>query len=694
MKTDKLFKAMQACDLQIRESQRAMMQAIETTIAQGKIACIEAPTGVGKTLAYLLTALNNKTKDESVVVSTATVALQEQIISKDVPLAEKILGRKIKAAIAKGRRRYVCLSRLFHQDQYSDDQKASSVFLKLQAAFEKKAWDGEKESIPRKTTADNWYKISTDSYGCAGGRCNYIDQCPFFLARKVIDTAEVVISNHSLLLSDLELGGGVILPPLDRSLLVIDECHQLAERATDFFALQASVIRSTDWINHFSKSLNTFKTQITLDDAVYQHIQDTIKALVTSLQDVKIYFDSLPLAFDDNKMRITSVDKDLIDLAETLIHFADQFSQCCERVLEKLDSTLELLQDTDKARAEIVASSVASVQFILSRSENLAQTWQHIIRDKDDFGVPIAKWVEKKKTKADPFAALDDDYTCHAAPINASKKLKSLLWNKATLSVILCSATIRSLGTFNDYIRRAGLKHDKRLVTLALESPFDYQKSLFYIPVMKHAPASSPQDVYLQECADLIAQLYLPFVGTLVLFSSRYAMEEVHRMLPEDVQQLVKLQGDTGKAKLIKEHKKHVDKKQTSLLFGLASFAEGLDLPGNYCQHVIIHKVPFSVPSDPIELTRSEWLKSHNLNAFKLVALPRASLKLIQFAGRLIRQETDRGIVTMLDKRLLTKYYGKELMRGLPPFQRLLGAEIDRLKADEMVKMLYDVRQQ
>jgi len=680
---------MQACDLQPRESQYEMMRCIEETINQRRIACIEAPTGVGKTLAYLLTALENKTKDEVIIISTATIALQEQILYLDMPKVEKILGRKVKSAMAKGRRRYTCISRLFNFDQYHAEDIMPESFAKLQEAFENDKWDGEKESLPRRLTNRDWQKISTDSHGCAGGRCNYIDQCPFFIARKDIELAEVIVTNHSLLLSDLELGGGVILPKLDNAIVIIDECHHLAEKATNFFALQAAVMGSTDWINHLSKSINAIKLQIKLDDKFVTNLQTNIKALVASLHDVKLFIDENSKDFEKDRLRIKKTSEELVDLAKTLIHFADQFSQACESITQKLENALELLHSSDKDRADMLSSQISTMQFILSRSENLAQTWQHMIKDVDNFGVPVAKWIEKKKTKSDAFSSMEDDYTCHASPINASEKLKSLFWNKIKLSVILCSATIKSLGNFNDYVRKAGLKNDKRLTTLALTSPFDYKKSLLFIPEMKNEPNYAGQAKHLQECADIISKLYLPSSGTLVLFTSIYAMEEVQRLLPEEIQSHIIMQGDTGKSKLIEEHKEKVDKGTTSVLFGLASFAEGLDLPGKYCQHVIIHKLPFAVPSDPIELTRSEWLESHKLNPFKLVTLPYASLKLTQFAGRLIRKEDDYGIVTILDKRLLTKFYGKLLISSLPPFQQMLNNDISTLKSSELVEALF-----
>jgi ATP-dependent DNA helicase DinG len=298
---------------------------------------------------------------------------------------------------------------------------------------------------------------------------------------------------------------------------------------------------------------------------------------------------------------------------------------------------------------------------------------------------PMACWFEACETRD------GEDYTLHTSPINVSEAMQALFWNKVEQSVVLCSATLRSMGKFDDFLRKLGLKNNTRVRCEQLSSPFFYQHSVLFVPMMRYEPSQINQTEHLQEMVELLPQFILPHSGTLVLFTSRQAMWCVFKQLDLALQNDILLQDDYSKIALIQRHKKQIDSGARSIIFGLASFAEGIDLPGKYCEHVIIQKIPFLVPSDPIAKTRSEWLKKHRKDAFQLVTLPETSTKLAQYVGRLLRHEEDRGIVTILDKRLYSKQYGQSLLENMPAFTRLLRYSAQEFLQHDFVRCFYSL---
>jgi ATP-dependent DNA helicase DinG len=664
----KLKQTLAGLKLEQRDSQLEMFSACTKAIAHNTLLCVEAPTGIGKTLAYCLAALSSKTKDETVIISTATVALQDQLLHSDVPLLEKILNRKIKAAIAKGRRRYVCHARVFQQNLFQLEENHSDIDDKLQNLLNKNQWAGDRDSLDLSVSPKDWQRFSTDRNGCTGGRCAYFEECAFFKARRAMETAELVITNHNLLLSDLELGGGVLLPETKSSIYILDECHHIPDKATDFFALQAALMRSTDWINTLNRNFLNASPLLKLSVDKTERVQAVTKSLVAHLTQMHRYLSDQPHLFDNNVYHITQVSDAFEALIKPIIHDADQISQQLEQLHQALENAFELCDKNAKEKQDSLSNLIASTEFTLDRAENLALSWQSVLQEKDPEGIPIARWVEKKPFHGDE--SLEFDFTCHASPINASQKLRDILWKNISHGAILCSATIRSLGSFKHFLRRTGLNKEQRVETLALLSPFDYRASKLVIPFMKHLPTGQSQEKHLNEISDCLPNLLERpnTLGTLVLFTSLKAMNTIYDALPTRLRLQVFMQGEKGKHLLIQKHKRRIDNDKPSILFGLASFAEGLDLPGRYCEHVIIQKIPFVVPSDPIEKTRTLWLEANQLNPFMLSMLPQASTRLTQYVGRLLRRQDDTGQVTILDQRLVSKYYGKQLLDNLPPF--------------------------
>jgi len=265
-------------------------------------------------------------------------------------------------------------------------------------------------------------------------------------------------------------------------------------------------------------------------------------------------------------------------------------------------------------------------------------------------------------------ALVDDDIEVNASPILAASTLRRNLWQRA-YGVLLCSATLTALGRFERLRSRAGLPENTHCQVVP--SPFDYAKAgLLRVPDLKVEPSDSA--AHSAAISAVLPELLEASQGSLVLFSSRRQMQEVFEALPVEFAERILLQGAKSKQKILEAHRERIENGQPSVLFGLASFAEGIDLPGALCEHVVIAKIPFAVPDEPVEATLAEWIKASGGNPFMQISVPDASLKLIQACGRLIRSENDSGTITLLDRRLLTRPYGKAILASLPPFRREL----------------------
>jgi ATP-dependent DNA helicase DinG len=299
-----------------------------------------------------------------------------------------------------------------------------------------------------------------------------------------------------------------------------------------------------------------------------------------------------------------------------------------------------------------------------ARAEANQALWQSFADTKPDPKWPVARWIT--------LVELDEtaDFELVSSPILASQRLRDDLWNRCC-GAVATSATLTALGNFDRFRLRSGTPDDA--IYEVVPSPFDFaQRACLRIPA-KAVDGNQAQE-HTQSILDLLPTLINPNQGTLVLFSSRRQMTEVFEGLAESWQQMILLQGNESKQILLQKHRERLDEQQGSVLFGLASFAEGVDLPGRYCEHVIIAKIPFAVPDDPVEAAMAEWIEAQGGNAFMQIAVPDAAIKLVQACGRLLRTEEDSGTVTVLDRRLVSKRYGKAILNSLPPFRLELNA--------------------
>lgn len=664
--------------LKHRPTQLEMIEKVYQALTHNEIMCIEAPTGTGKTLSYLLASFYAKKKSQKVIISTATIALQEQLIEKDLPLLESVLGEKVRYTSVKGRQNYLCLAKLHQQDEQPDLFATNKTMEYLLNQVNSSFWSGDKETLSQIPADQEWTRFTTDGPGCSGKHCEYFEECYFYKARNKMHSADFIVTNHSMLLSDLELGSGVVLPEPEDVIYLIDECHHLPERSIAHFAKSSLILGATEWINQVNFSIQRAINAKIVDSSWQQKINQCTLALVAQLKQLKSVLDLNTAKFINEIWRVTPEDKQQLEMTQQILSFSRDLNSFCLKVNSDLEEKLELQSNAANEQDELQKQH-AQLKFLLSKVSNFLATWELFCHNQQPKEPPVACWFEK----------LDSDYLCHSSPINVSQELKTLLWDKIKNGALLCSATIRSLGSFNNFQRKTGLKTCESAKTHVVPAIFNYHASLLFVPTMQHEPAGLNQERHRQEALALLPDLILPNSGTLVLFTSRTAMLETFDALPPAITLDILMQGQQSKIRLVEQHKKRIDAGKRSILFGLASFAEGIDLPAEYCQHVIIHKLPFAVPTTPLELTRSEWISQHRLNPFMLSTLPETSIKLTQYAGRLIRQEEDIGIITILDKRLYTKNYGKQLLGNLPPFTQLINASLEKLKNHPTAERLY-----
>lgn len=675
MDINHIAQKMAANGLMLRSAQLTMIEQAYQALSKQKIICLEAPTGTGKTLSYGIAAYLAKSPQQIVIISTASVALQEQLMQKDLPLLGRVLGVEIKAALAKGRRRYICHARLYDEDYQTDFFSKEDYGQRLRTLLEAERWNGDRDQLDFTISDAQWTDFSTDSAGCSGKLCAYFSQCAFYKAKQKWQDSDFVITNHHLLLADLALGGGALLPEREKSLYIIDECHHFPDKALDYFSHSSPLLPSLEWINPL------------LIAAVKQKpLQLFLQELIDELHALQEFLQTHSHRFSEsaNQEKIWRCDeKEALSFDwPARIHQASlKVYTACGQWLQELEEQLKLTVQTPDQQQPL-SKLIAKIGFYYLRAENFYQTLQLFCQRRQENESPLARWFLKN---------FQNEYYCHVAPINVSQTLKNLFWDNLNSGALLCSATLRAMGDFSDFRRRSGLNHHPHLIELALQSNFNYQSSLLFVPKMVSAPQGVEQSAHLEEVCQLLPELFLPKTGTLVLFTSRFAMEQTFKKMAPDLQADILMQGKWGKVQLFQEHRRRIEARSRSIIFGLASFGEGIDLPAELCQHVIIHKLPFAVPTTPVEQTRHEWLTQNQRDPFELSTLPNASIRLAQYVGRLIRQETDRGIISVLDKRIYTKSYGRRLLKNLPAFSHLVDCTILDFKKNPLAASFFDV---
>lgn len=657
-----------------RRGQREMIAAIARALTRDaeRRLVIEAGTGTGKTAAYCLAAIPiGRRLGKTVVISSATVALQEQVVYRDLPDLQETSGLNFTFALAKGRGRYLCLKRLDDQLKYqgaSDaplfhelggvDEARSASYQALLGAFSERRWDGEQDSWPDALDADLWRSVTTDHRGCTNNRCSYFKQCPFFRARNRLDGVDVIVANHDLVLADLSLGGGAVLPEPEDVIYLFDEAHHLPEKTQQHFSNAARIGSAAAWIATVTATLGTMtqrfaRPEVLVDLATraadhgaqveveLRLLAEVAGALEFSPRDDgaaihRFPFGQVPAALSGAAAAALVPFRDLsndIDSAYDRTQQAFQGEISWERGFEAEDWLPVLGQLKTRALA---------IEALL-----------------DDFARPVepgarARWAYRH----------DEDIELVSTPIVPGSLLADALWSRA-YAAVCTSATLTAVGSFQRFLDRSGLAGAE---TLRIPSPFDFPRiATLSVPRMRSEPGDFA--AHSDEVAELLPGLLGGEPSALVLFTSWRQMFAVLDRLDQEFRARLKVQGEAAKQALLDAHRQDVDAGRPSVLFGLASFAEGVDLPDDYCRHVVIVKLPFAVPDDPLDQAMAEWAEHQGRNPFYDISVPDAAQRLVQACGRLIRHEKDWGTITLLDRRIVTRRYGQDLLRSLPPYR-------------------------
>ena len=689
-----------------RASQREMIAAIANAFSRTltreegeeapkregeSIAVIEGPTGVGKSLAYLLAGgIMAQTRGKRLIVSSATVALQEQLVDRDLPFLVEKSGLELTFALAKGRGRYLCPYKLYQLTQNNAQQnllgfeapevlwdskpkpEELNLLRDIADEFSARRFNGDRDTWPEKIDDAIWLKVTNDRHGCLKSACPNRPECPFYLARDVLETVDVVVANHDLLLADISMGGGVILPAPENSFYCIDEAHHLPKKALSRFAAEHSWNIAV-WTLEKLPQL-TGKIAALTDKAELANLADeAATSLLDSLHEWQFHLaeePSLSLGSSENDRRKHNEptwlweDGKIPEGLETTVSNTAIAARSLLKHVIGLNDALSAARREKEQDGALIDRLTSEFGLFIARIEQISAVWDLLSTVPIEGEEPLAKWITRR-------ADDKNDYIFNASPISSASHLANSLWRRAA-GAVLTSATLQSLGSFNLILRQTGLLWLPETTTLALESPFNFDtQGELYIPPV-HASPKDP-DAHTAAIVEWLPKLVSPVeaIGTLVLFSSRKQMQDVALRLPDEYLPLLLVQGELPKAVLLQRHHQAIAEGKASIIFGLDSFAEGLDLPGTACVQVIIAKLPFAMPDNPIEKTQNRWIEQRGGNPFIEITVPEASIKLIQAVGRLIRTEQDYGRVTILDNRVKTQRYGQQLLACLPPFKRI-----------------------
>jgi len=652
------------------------------------LAQLEAGTGTGKTVAYCLAGIvASELLGKTVIISTATVALQEQLFHKDLPRLAEIIP-ELRFDILKGRGRYICESRL--EGAINDDAQGSLLGDEFQDAFagarwralgvprdsvqamrwfknvakklRASKWDGDIDSLDQPPDPEDWRQVQANAHACNGGQCEYFKSCAFFKARRRAATATIQVANHALILATLQTDSTLIDP--GTTLFVFDEAHHLPAIAADQFSYRARLGTSVNLLTSLRAVANRHGRGMpasTRPDPVA--FGQTITECTDKLGILESYWTQAQWVSADKPVHRFAQGQ----IPEALIPECEQLTTIIRSTSAVVASIAAALMETDESKspAERDEQTRAGVELgvYLSRLDTLERLFSAWATHDT---VPWAKWVEfAAGTPGVPGAANTDAWLC-ASPMTAAQLLSRGLW-KGVSAAVCTSATLTACGSFDFFDRLSGMNRFPERRALVVPSPFNYatQGELRIAP-MKHSPKSPGFSEEL--CQTLPALLREHRHGQLVLFTSKRQMQACHAALPKDLSEQVQMQGERSRTELLKEHSRRIAGGKRSIIFGLQSFGEGIDLPGQLCEHVVIDKLPFTPPNSPVEEALAEWLSTQGRDPFAEISVPRAAMKLAQWAGRGVRTVTDWAVITVCDTRLVTTRYGQDILAGLPPF--------------------------
>ena len=613
-----------------REGQLEMANRVAEALDKKRHLIVEAGTGTGKTLAYLIPAIAAATKEKKrIVISTGTKNLQEQLMEKDIPFLQKVMPKKFSAAYMKGRGNYACLYRI----QKAEHQPILDGVGQIDQFDEVRRWSYDTQTGDRRELVDLpedlsfWNRINARGDVCIGQKCPEFEPCFITRMRARAEEADIVIVNHHLFFADLSVRGnqfGRVIP--DYSAVIFDEAHLIEDVASDYFGFQVSSFQ--------------------LDELV----RDT---------------DTLPITDP-------LVTRDVTKIAAKTIGLADQF--WIKFTLARFDGRFELSQDLFSFRdrdGELKPTPLGEVYLALDGAlGSLANTLEPLAADSPETD-SLLRRVRQARFDLDFIATQTErNYVywlekrgkgmfLRASPVDVSELLREKLFEKVE-SCILTSATLSSSGSFNFVRERLGLDTSKTS-GFSAPSSFDYEnQAILYLP--KAMPDPRSQEFTQMAAGEIIKILDVTAGHAFVLCTSNQSMAALYELVSSRVNYPCFVQGSMSKAGLIERFRETPN----AVLFATSSFWQGVDVQGEQLSCVIIDKLPFAVPSDPVVAARSRFIDDNGGRSFFDYSVPQAVITLKQGIGRLIRSRTDRGVIAILDPRIKTKGYGRDFLQSLP----------------------------
>ena len=673
-----------------RPSQRSMARAVTDAYNDNGVALLEAGTGVGKSLGYLVPALRwAAANGERTIVSTNTITLQEQLVNKDLPFLQRALGdQPVRFALLKGWRNYLCKQRLEQARATGASMFEANQVAEIEviAQWAERTRDGSLSDLAVAPRSDVWDEVAAEPDLCGRLKCQFYDSCFLFAARKAAATADVVVVNHHLLLADVAIrrtmqnwDDAAVLPAYKR--LVIDEGHHLEDAAAAHLgtsvtrrslqrlfarlerrgkgllpALAAKLAGATDLLS--VASLDLVKERLVPSNIAARDRTQLVFELLTTVLDET---GSPMMRLSDDFDRHPAWKLGLTLALDELLQEIGLLREGLQQVRERLES--------DTRKSEELAPLISELRGVARRLEGAGDSLARALRPPAD-GPAVVRWIELTG-KPGP----DRNLAAHCVPLELASVLRDDLFARVETAVVT-SATLATDKGFDFLEQRLGLDLSKKpRVSAMFASPFDYaRQALMVVPTDLPAPnldSNGHLHAVVKQLRDL-AQA--SDGGIFALFTSHRDVREAALMLREgslafETRWPLLVHGEEGRDALLRRFREST----RAVLLGTSSFWEGVDVPGDALRGLVIAKLPFRVPTEPMVAAQCEAIELAGRNAFGEYMLPHAALRLKQGFGRLVRTATDRGVIVICDPRVVTKQYGMQLLQGLPPARRLKG---------------------
>ena len=672
-----------------RQEQEEMAQYIQEAINEDRKIIVEAGTGTGKTLAYLIPAIKwAVTNKKKVIIATNTINLQEQLLLKDIPLAKSIIKEEFSYVLVKGRNNYLC-KRLFNELALGKSIDIETFSLEAREQIEyilkwgNKTKTGDKSELPFEIFPDVWELVQSTTELCLGKKCPYRKECFYMKTRIEKMEADILISNHHVFFADLNVRAEtdfdseyLILPRYD--MVIFDEAHNIESVARSYFSVEVSKISFTRLLNRIYQRKNKRKKEksalIRVEDTVdekdledsqqYIYLLNTLKEEISILQNIgDEYFDEIRKIYETNTE--APIKKSLNNFEMTKSRFLENLREKKDIFQSKLTDFLNLMISFNNVIDEEKDKNPEVINFNnhLKMFKAYIDSFKFINSFEDDNYI---YWLDINSKRT--------NVVLTATPLNIAKKLSSVLFDNLD-RLVFASATIVVNGNFDYFKKSLGLDEEDCIEAI-IKSPFNYDEQMsVYIP--SDIQDSENINAFVSDASRFILDILLKTSGkAFILFTSYTMLNQIYYSISKKLKDKgfeVFLHGDKPRSQLIKEFKEA----ENPILFGTTSFWEGVDVQGENLSNVIITKLPFLVPTDPVVSAISKKIEEDGGNSFTDFQLPEAIIKFKQGVGRLIRKKTDRGNIFILDNRILKKRYGSLFINALPSQKNIKILEKD-----------------